>query len=463
MALAAPSEIKTLRDEMARIISKYKRLESDMADLISVERERDSTFTEMMMENGRLKRRLAYYENPNSPPSQDSIPSRQRKARVRDAGKDAGAGAVRKSPGRRRGHGGVSHGRGSEDTVRHEPEACPGCGGTQLTRVRTRKKVVTGIRTAPECVTMTHVVTGCRCAGCGTYTEGRMPGLPETSPGPWLLSYVVAQWEKGISIQSVSDSVCDLTGTRLCKAAIRHAVEAASKRMGPVADGMTGSLSRSKFLKMDETPMIMGDGGEGVRPGVIGDEAVSILAVGSRTAVVIDPDFPHRPIPITCDGYAAYNGFETRQRCWAHVLRGADQIRHARKDPVTAMLHQRLQLLFHEAKHLPPDIDEASYAGLTDRVACIAEAYGRLEFKFGTTLANAAPDLFTFVRHPGMHPTNNESERMLRRVVIHRKIRQRLVTPAGMRMFGVLMTCVMTWRRQKADLMGNLLGVLGAA
>lgn len=40
---------------------------------------------------------------------------------------------------------------------------------------------------------------------------------------------------------------------------------------------------------------------------------------------------------------------------------------------------------------------------------------------FATKLANAVPFLFTFVNHPGVDPTNNESERMLRPIVISRK------------------------------------------
>ena len=55
------------------------------------------------------------------------------------------------------------------------------------------------------------------------------------------------------------------------------------------------------------------------------------------------------------------------------------------------------------------------------------------------------PDLFTFIRYPGMEPTNNESERMLRKVVIHRRIRQKLVTVGGKIMFGIIMTCLLTW------------------
>ena len=68
-----------------------------------------------------------------------------------------------------------------------------------------------------------------------------------------------------------------------------------------------------------------------------------------------------------------------------------------------------------------------------------------LDNGFSILLGNAAPDLFTFIRYPGMDPTNNESERMLRKVVIHRKIRQKLVTVGGKIMFGTIMTCLLTW------------------
>ena len=68
-----------------------------------------------------------------------------------------------------------------------------------------------------------------------------------------------------------------------------------------------------------------------------------------------------------------------------------------------------------------------------------------LDDNFAVLLKNAAPNLFTFTRYPGMEPTNSESERMLRKVVIHRKIRQKLVTDGGKRMFATIMTCLLTW------------------
>ncbi|MXY61320.1 MAG: transposase [Cenarchaeum sp. SB0665_bin_23] len=47
------------------------------------------------------------------------------------------------------------------------------------------------------------------------------------------------------------------------------------------------------------------------------------------------------------------------------------------------------------------------------------QIYQKLGHDFGVTLLNAVPN----VRYPGMPPTNNKSERTIRRPVLHRKIR----------------------------------------
>lgn len=76
--------------------------------------------------------------------------------------------------------------------------------------------------------------------------------------------------------------------------------------------------------------------------------------------------------------------------------------------------------------------------------------------KFGGKLRNAAPEMFTFVRHPGLPPTNNMSERTLRRVVLHRKIRLMFRSATGLQTYGTLMTCMMTWDAQGKDLMEKI-------
>ena len=79
---------------------------------------------------------------------------------------------------------------------------------------------------------------------------------------------------------------------------------------------------------------------------------------------------------------------------------------------------------------------------------------------FATKLANAAPFLFTFVNYLVVDPTNNESERMLRKMVVARKIRFRVASMEGARMFSNMMTCVLTWRKWNFNVSDILLKIL---
>ncbi len=47
-----------------------------------------------------------------------------------------------------------------------------------------------------------------------------------------------------------------------------------------------------------------------------------------------------------------------------------------------------------------------------------------------------------------MAPTNNESERVLRRFVIHRKIRMSWGSYKGMKVVENILTCMITWRKR---------------
>ncbi len=115
----------------------------------------------------------------------------------------------------------------------------------------------------------------------------------------------------------------------------------------------------------------------------------------------------------------------------SHILRDAE---FESVDESKTMLYEKLRLLYHNAKQisLQPDA-HVHYDSSVISCMAIANTYKNLNCKFGDKLARATPNLFTFLKYPGMEPTNNESERMLRKVVISRKIRQRLVTEMDMK------------------------------
>ena len=442
-------EIKILRDELAKVIVDTKRRDSAIEQLTRALEERDRIITEMIMENDSLKRHLKIYENPHAPPSHGSVPAQQRKARsAKRAGppgnKDATEGG---RSGRKPGHAGVSHHRRSRKAIHHRPGKCGSCGGTSLSDARATAKQIIDIERMPKAVTVTHVCHECVCSDCDAVTAPKPPGIKGTSLGPNLLAFLISVWGKAVSTGNATTLLNDTFGAGMCKTAVKHALVAAAGRLQKTADEVNASISESRYLKMDETP-IRFDGRRQYVWACIGDTGVAVI-VGTRGAAEIDCHFPYHDKPITCDGYAGYNVFHTRQRCWAHILREAEFIRYAREtNPTAAMLHRKLQELYHEAKLEPQDISDSRHWELVCRTRSIARAYAGLDDEFAVRLENAAPDLFTFIRHPGMEPTNNESERMLRKVVIHRKIRQKLVTVGGKIMFGTIMTCLLTWDKQ---------------
>ena len=159
-------------------------------------------------------------------------------------------------------------------------------------------------------------------------------------------------------------------------------------------------------------------------------------------AVVMDSIAPHRDKPPACDGRSRYNGYATKQRCRAHILResGAAARTHGKAAPELASLHYPLALLYHDAKNRRrrdpgggPAIDTGPMEAEEEAATAIAARFG-LHAAGGTSatrLANAAPFPSASAGRPGADPAHNESERMLRKVVTARRIRFGIASMGG--------------------------------
>ena len=80
---------------------------------------------------------------------------------------------------------------------------------------------------------------------------------------------------------------------------------------------------------------------------------------------------------------------------------------------------------------------------------CVKFEQGR----FGCKLMVSSSDLVTFMK---CVDTTNNTERELR-IVIHRKILGQMINEKGMRMFGILMTNYLTWKRRGVSIKEMLL------
>ena len=180
------------------------------------------------------------------------------------------------------------------------------------------------------------------------------------------------------------------------------------------------------------------------------DRATLVLAMPTRGATVITEHMSELlHIPTTADGYSPHlTHFKILQRCWAHILRRAEEayIRLPKNDPMRMIycrLYRQLLEIFRDAKRVAARTVKDGGADIQvcldfeRRVMALVSAYG--EHKFAVHLENAAPNMFTFLRCPGMPPTNNNTERDIRdSVVVQRKIRRQFVNSLGMHVFSVM-------------------------
>ena len=133
----------------------------------------------------------------------------------------------------------------------------------------------------------------------------------ETSLGPKMLCFAINLWNNGLSLDSIRDML-DMFDARMCKTTVQNALVAVSSHMKPIEEKIRKSLKSSTYLKLDETPIQIYNK-RGYVWVCVGDDDVSITVATTCGAIVLWEYYPHWNIPITCDGYAAYNEFHIRQ------------------------------------------------------------------------------------------------------------------------------------------------------
>ncbi|RNJ74668.1 MAG: hypothetical protein EB828_06635 [Nitrosopumilus sp. D6] len=363
-----------------------------------------TTNAEQALEIETLKRQIRYYDNPNSQPSQNSFSSQRRKKENRIEPSEY------KKSGGRKGHKGVSREKKADRKVGHIPKECRNCGSNNVNVSDTKTTYTDDIPFFPPIETVCNIIQSVTCVDCNHTTVPKV-GFKGTAFGPNIMSLFGSLFEK----------------KHYSKSAVLNAISALAEGLEKEHARIVKGVAQAGFHLIDESPIrVMCQQGYGWA--CTSGNYVQLVVAPTRSSIILDVYFPYHDKVIVCDGYVGYRGSDKKQRCWAHIMCEAENI--SKNGPEEKMSYEKLMMLLHDAKLALPD--QKIHDMLVIRAKSIAELYLKLGYKFGTTLHNAADDLFTFVMHPGVPPTNNESERALRQMVIQRKIRQRIATSGGM-------------------------------
>nr|WP_274323658.1 IS66 family transposase [Halosimplex aquaticum] len=438
------------RDDLSKdeLLSRFLQMEERINDLEEKLQEKDERIEE-------LETRLRKYENPHTPPSKrrsgtDESPTSQ-DDEDDDVRTDGG------TPGRKDGH--EPEWRSTADLdeeVEVTRDCCPECGQHFDESVGVSPRLVEKIPD-PQPPELTQYNRHCyRCDSCGTETVATHPDCPDE--GQFGVNVIaqsaLSRYDYRLPYRKIADRFEQLHGLELSGATAWHATERAARAGRCEYEQIRRQIQQADVVHIDETG-IKRDG-EQAWIWTFTTENHTLYAVresrGSDVpAEVLGEDFAGTVI---CDGWTAYPAFsDNLQRCWAHILREAEDA--AEKQPEGEPIYDSLKQLYVA-------LQTRLESDLTIRERAELQRVARRELE--SLIERSVPDgpvatllgkieggldhWLTFVGEPAVSPTNNAAENALREPVVLRKLIGTLRNDRGMFVHETVLSLLATWRQQ---------------
>jgi len=437
------------------LLSRFLQMEERIDELEKELEQKDERIEEQQERIEELETRLRKYENPHTPPSKrrsgtDESPTSQ-DDEDDDVRTDGG------TPGRKDGHDPEWRSTADPDEeVEVTCNCCPECGQHFDESVGVSPRLVEEIPD-PQPPEVTQYNRHCyQCDSCGTETVATHPDCPDE--GQFGVNVIaqsaLSRYNYRLPYRKIADRFEQLHGLELSGAAAWHATERAARAGRCEYEQIRGQIQQADVVHIDETG-IKRDG-EQAWIWTFTTENHTLYAVresrGSDVpAEVLGEDFAGTVI---CDGWTAYPAFsDNLQRCWAHILREAEDV--AEKQPEGKPIYDSLKQLYVA-------LQTRLESDLTIRERAELQRVARRELE--SLIERSVPDgpvatllgkieggldhWLTFVGEPAVSPTNNAAENALREPVVLRKLIGTLRNDRGMFVHETVLSLLATWRQQ---------------
>lgn len=356
----------------------------------------------------------------------------------------------------------------------HWPEECEECGsplrsGGMRTEIEPERHQVVEIPpVSAEVIEYRLHTVLCPC--CDHASTAALPaGVPRGAFGPRLVA-VVALMAGGyrLSKRTIAAAVSDLFGVELSLGAVSACEQLQSKALEQPVEAAIAYVREQATVHADETGWQQGRARAWLW--VAATNLVTVFLVHQRRSAEAARALlgTFRGVLVS-DRWSAYLGWPLalRQFCWAHLKRdfyfisergeevkwiGEELLGHTRK----------LFLLWHRVRD-----GTLSRAGFQRKVGPIRQNVEML-LDIGSRCEDAKVSgmcrellagkeaLWTFVREPGVEPTNNLAERSLRHAVLWRKASYGTHSASGSRFVERVLTVVMSLRQQNRSVLDYL-------
>jgi len=437
------------------LLSRFLQMEERIDELEKKLEQKDERIEEQQERIEELETRLRKYENPHTPPSKrrsgtDESPTSQ-DDKDDDVRTDGG------TPGRKDGHDPEWRSTADPDEqVEVTCDCCPECGQHFDESVGVSPRLVEEIPD-PQPPEITQYNRHCyQCDSCGTETVATHPDCPDE--GQFGVNVIaqsaLSRYDYRLPYRKIADRFEQLHGLELSGAAAWHATERAARAGRCEYEQIRRQIQQADVVHIDETGIKRN--GEQAWIWTFTTENHTLYAVresrGSDVpAEVLGEDFAGTVI---CDGWTAYPAFsDNLQRCWAHILREAED---------AAEKQQEGKPIYDSLKQLYVALQTRLESDLTIRERAELQRVARRELE--SLIERSVPDgpvatlirkieggldhWLTFVGEPAVSPTNNAAENALREPVVLRKLIGTLRNDHGMFVHETVLSLLATWRQQ---------------
>ena len=351
------------------------------------------------------------------------------------------------------------------------PTICPHCQSHHLTPMEENTEhVQEDIVIQPQTLVTRYLHGQALCPRCHRPVvqagEGELLNAPIGPVAKSVALYL--RYRMGLPYRKTAELFRELFGLQFVPASALLFDRKAAARGTPIYEDLGEKIRNSGVVHADETSWR--SDGVGHYVWFAGNENLAFFHIDRHRSADVAQNLFGKDFAGTLvrDRYPAYNGIGVDwQACLSHILTNAKEIsaEHAllpqtEKDPATGPFCDRLRDLCArlcevgqklKSGHIPwkaaAKIEKRSVVEL-DQIC-----KQPLRFKPAETLRTflAGPEqkvLFTFLRRPGVPPTNNHAEQSLRHLVIFRKICFGTRSESGLKTHSILPSLVQTARRQ---------------
>jgi transposase len=303
------------------------------------------------------------------------------------------------------------------------------------------------------------------CDCCGETTCAELPiGVPQGQSGPRLMAFtalLMAYYRQ--SKRRTAEFLGSLLGQPCCAALVVKIQNQVTAALRPSYEEAAAQLPKQEQLGVDESPTKEENGKAWLWTFVA--KMFTVFAVRpTREATALDVFLGDAfSGVVTCDRAKMYWQVGRLQWCWAHLKRDFQALIDGGNPQSKRLGHDlrraTCKLFEHWADYRNGKI---SWIALQRRMTPVRREVECLLLR-GTWSGNREIQgmcrelyehrdwLWTFLRHEGVEPTNNASERSLRHAVIWRKLSFGTQSVAGSRFVETMLTVIETCRQQRRN------------